>query len=225
MRFGESSKLRSGRKNCPNASRRRKSLIAAFGRSASRITGIALALLLAACSGKRDNEDGNGFPAGFASLPDEAMVEYVMKHVSADSVARFICNSALGRVPEGQIDTLAIAAAYAYEHYNDSCLLVFSKEFDDYSANLPLADKMKIYALAGEADPQRLGYQLGLEYVAQIREKGMTAKEVKLEVDAFRQACTNDTLMYERFMKGFRTALSVDHGKDLDEGIYLEFKD
>lgn len=186
---------------------------------------MAIALLLAGCSAGKGSDSDAGFPTGFASLSDTAMVEYVMQHASADSVARFICNSALGYVPEGKIDTLAIAAAYAYEHYNDSCLLIFSKEFDDYSNNLPLADKMKVYALAGEADPQRLGYQLGLEYVAQIREKGMTANEVKLEVDAFRQACGADSLMYERFMKGFQTALSVDHGKDLDEGIYLEFKD
>ncbi len=203
---------------------RDKTLNISTASSKARKSALALAaLLLASCSAKTEKGDEGGFPAGFSQLSDQAMVEYVMQHASADSVARFICNSALGRLPEAHIDTLAIAAAYAYEHYNDSCLLIFSKEFDDYSANLPLADKMKVYALAGEADPQRLGYQLGLEYVAQIREKGMTANEVKLEVDAFRQACAADTLMYERFMKGFQTALSVDHGKDLDEGIYLEF--
>ena len=183
---------------------------------------IAAAAGLAGCS-QKGARPAEGFPKDFAFLPDVEMVRYVMDNASPDSVARFICDAALGRIPEGSIDTLAVAAAYTYENYNDSCLIIFSKEFDDYSANLPLADKMRIYAMAGEADPQRLGYQLGLEYVSHVRDNQMTTGQIKEELSAFRTACADDTLLYRRFLKGFQTALRIDRGKDLDESVYKEF--
>lgn len=185
---------------------------------------VALGLCLSACAGG-DKNGGDGFPDGFGSLRDSAKVEYVMKNASPDSVARFICDASLGKVEGVRIDTLAVAAAYAYEHYNDSSLIVFSREFDDYSSNLPLDEKMKIYSMAGKIDPQRLGYELGLEYVGHIRENRMSVDDIRKEIDEFKKACANDSDTYIRFMKGFKTVLRVDHGKDLSEEIYKAFAD
>ena len=190
----------------------------------ARTYGSLACFLLAAVSCGRSNDgETTSFPPDFNSFSDSQMVEFVMKNASPDSVARFICNSALGKVTEGRIDTLAIAAAYAYEHYADSALMAFSKEFDSFSSTLPLADKMKIYAMAGELDPQRLGYQLGLEYVSHIRDSKMTVDDVRAEISAFKKACADDSITYIRFMKGFRTVLRADHGKDLPEAIYKAF--
>ncbi len=183
---------------------------------------LILALLISACGAKTGN-DKAGLPNDFASLSDAQKVEYMMNNVSPDSVARFICDAALGKLPEARIDTFALASAYAYEHYNDSDLLVFSREYDDYAANLPLADKMKILAMAGQIDPQGLGYELGLEYVSHIRDAKMTVDDVRKEIEAFKDACANDSSTYVRFMKGFQTVLKVDHGKDLPEEIYKKF--
>lgn len=184
----------------------------------------ALTLLLAACGGKSERQAGN-LPDDFAALSDGAKVEYMMQQVGADSVARFICNAALGKVDGVRIDTLAIAAAYAYEHYNDSALIVFSQEFDDFSANLPLNEKMKIYSMAGNVNPHGLGYELGLEYVTHIRENRMTVEDIRAELAAFKEACGADSTTYTRFIKGFQTVLKVDHGKDLPEEIYKAFTD
>jgi hypothetical protein len=182
-------------------------------------------MALPGCSGKAEAAQDQ-LPADFNSLDDAAKVAYMMNNVEPDSVARFICDAALGRERLGmRIDTLAMAAAYAYEHYNDSSLIVFSREFDTYSANLPLEDKMRIYVMAGESDPNRLGYQLGLEYVSHIRDNKMTAEDVRREIEAFRSACANDSDTYVRFMKGFKTVLRTDHGKDLPENIYNSFID
>lgn len=191
--------------------------------SVRNLAALLLPLIAAFFSCSRPKEVKETLPADFDNMPDTAKVAYMMKNVEADSVARFICDAALGTLEGMHIDTLSIAAAYAYEHYNDSCLIIFSREFDEYSYALPLARKMKIYAMAGESDPQRLGYQLGLEYVSHIRDSKMGAEDVRKEISAFKEACAEDSLTYIRFIKGFKTALKTDHGKDLPESIYNEF--
>lgn len=185
------------------------------------VMSLSLALCFGSCNAKQEVKEG--FPDGFDNLSDTAKIVYMVGHVEADSVARFICDAALGNVAGSHIDTLAIAVAYAYEHYNDSNLMAFSREFDSYSAALPLADKMKIYAMAGESDPQRMGYQLGLEYVSHIRDSKMNVEDVRREITAFKEACADDSLTYIRFIKGFKTVLQTDHGKDLPEAIFNEF--
>lgn len=190
-----------------------------------RAIGIAAVMMGTLASCGSDEEQEKSLPDNFLSIGDAGRVAYVMKQVEADSVARFICDAALGKRENARIDTLAVAVAYAYEHYNDSSLIAFSREFDEYSANLPLDDKMRIYMMAGNLDPHGLGYELGLEYVGHIRDKRMTVEQVKKEIEAFKAACANDSDTYVRFMKGFKTVLKIDHGKDLDEKVYQAFID
>lgn len=185
---------------------------------------VCMALALCGCGAKGGAKKG-AFPEGFNNLDDASKVAYVMKNASPDSVARFICNAALGHVPEAKIDTFALASAYAYVHYNDSDLLVFSREYDSYSANLPLVDKMKIRYMAGQENPQGLGYELGLEYVSHIRDDKMSVGDIRKELEAFKTACANDTDTYVRFIKGFKTVLKIDRGKDLPEEVYKAFID
>lgn len=187
---------------------------------------MASALLLSCVScGNKTDKATEGFPDNFNTLSDSEKVAFVMRNASPDSVARFICDASLGRVKGVGIDSLAVAVAYAYSNYNDSSLTVYSAEFDDYSANLPLPDKMKIYAEAGKSAPQQLGYQLGLEYVGHIRESRMSVKDIQDEIAAFKTACANDSDTFNRFMKGFHTVLRIDHGKDLPEEIYTAFSE
>lgn len=189
-----------------------------------RLFPLSAALLLTCCGGNSHTAERQ-WPADFNLRDDAAKVDYMMKQVSPDSVARFICDGALGKIGGVKIDTIAIAVAYAYENYNDSSLMTFSREFDDYSSNLDLSDKMMIYLMAGLSDPKRLGYELGLEYVDHIREDSMKVADVKKEIEAFKTACADDSVTYIRFLKGFKTVLRLDHGKDLPEEIYTAFID
>lgn len=185
------------------------------------LSPLAALLTLAACSGGSDH-DGK-LPDGFADMADVVQVKYVMDNASPDSTARFICLAALGKVPGARIDSLPIASLYAYEHYKDSALNIFSDEYDRFSASLPLPEKMKILSMAGTVDPQGLGYDLGLHYVDQIREKNMTVQQVETELKEFEKCCQSDPDTYTRFMKGFRLVLKLDQGKDLNPEIYKRF--
>ena len=184
---------------------------------------MTLILLIPAC-GKKSNES-NGFPEGFASLSDEGKVVYMMEHASADSVARFIIYASLGRIEGVRIDTLNNATLKAYETYTDTALQTFSWEFDRVSEELPLHDKMRLRALVGSEDPQGLGLTLGLEYLNQIRVKGMTADEVLAELQALKKASADDPDMYARFLIGFRTVLRYDKNSDMPKEIYSRFLD
>ena len=182
---------------------------------------MALILLVPACGGK--NKNANAFPDGFASLSDEQKVVYMMEHASADSVARFIIYAALGKIDGVRIDTLNNASLKAYETYTDTALQTFSWEFDRVAEELPLHDKMRLRALIGAEDPQGLGLTLGLEYMNQIRVKGMTAEDVIKELQELKKASVDDPDIYARFLIGFRTVLRYDKNSDMPKEIYDRF--
>lgn len=193
-------------------------------RSVQRILPLAimaLILIVTACGGK--NSNANDFPEGFASLSDEEKVVYMMEHASADSVARFIIYAALDKIGGIRIDTLNNASLKAYETYTDTALQTFSWEFDRIAEELPLHDKMRLRSLVGAEDPQGLGLTLGLEYLNQIRVKGMSADEVLQELQELKKASVGDPDLYARFLIGFRTVLRYDKNSDMPKEIYTRF--
>ncbi len=181
-----------------------------------------VAALLSGCRSKSDTGQ-NAFPEGFMTQSDSQRVAFIMANATPDSTARFIINAALGKVKGAKIDTLATATLYAYEHYRDQELSIFSDAFDGYMSSLPLGEKMKVYLMSGKSDPQNLGLQLGLEYVSNIREGSKTVKEIDSELAAFKDACAEDSATYKRFVKGFKAALKADQGKDLAPDVYERY--
>ncbi len=183
-------------------------------------TVLAGVMMMSACNNGKKKSD---FPENFGSIGDEGRTAFMMKHVGPDSVARFLCDAALGRVEGARIDSLPIATSYAYSNYKDDDLATFSSVFDSYCNSLSLPDRMKLYVLAGKYDPQQLGYQLGLEYVVNIRNEQMSVDEVTAELSEFRKACGNDNDTYRRFVKGFKVALEAEHANGIDPKIYNRF--
>ncbi len=184
----------------------------------------AMAAMLFAGCGNKNN--GNAFDEGFDQLSDGQKVAYVMQNADPDSVARFICDAALGKVPGATIKSLPEATLYAYENYKDEARLqTFSSTYDEYVASRPLDDKMRLMKMAGEIDMQGIGLQLGLEYVDRIRSDHKNAAQVQKEIESFRKACAGDPDTFRRFLTGFKVALEEDHGKDLPEDIYNKFKE
>ncbi len=181
----------------------------------------ALACLCASCH-KSNNANGE-FPDNYAAMGDTARVAFMMRNADPDSVARFICRGALGQLGEHYVDSLPLATAYAYEHYQGDQLDAFSLAYDNFIGSLPLNDKMRIYVLGGTEDPQGLGLRLGLEYVQSIRDNNLTVDDVEKELKAFKAACGADKDTYDRFIVGFRTVLKADNGTDLPKEIYNKF--
>lgn len=186
------------------------------------LAGLAFAaLILSACGSKGKSEQS--MPDNFKSIGDAGRIDYLVRMgATPDSVARYIIDGALGR-NNARIDTFALATNHAYEIYRDADAEAFSIEYDTTVESLPLADKMKVYTLAGTENPQGLGYKLGLEYMASVRDGNKKSSEIEAELKEFKKACGTDTAMYRRFIVGFRTVLKVDRGKDLPEEIYQKF--
>lgn len=182
---------------------------------------MTILLLMPSCKGK--NNEQCAFPDDFNSLSDARKVAYMMEHVGADSVARFIINASLGKIEGITIDTINNATLQAYENYTDTALQSFSWEFDRMAEELPLPEKMRLRMLVGAEDPQGLGLTLGLEYMNQIRVKGMNADEVLAELRALKEACADNPDTYARFIIGFRTVLRYDKNSDMPAAIYDRF--
>lgn len=185
------------------------------------VVSAILAALLCSCGGNKKN--ASNYPENFATIGDAGRVQYLMSRVEPDSLARLIIYGALGEAEGVKFDTLAIATNYAYEHLQGDNLDKFALEYDGLIERLPLPKKMRVYALAGSEDPQGLGYQLGLEYISSIREDHKKVADVEKELAEFKKACAGDKDTYRRFIIGFKTALKVDHGKDVSEEIYRRF--
>lgn len=185
-------------------------------------TFLAVLLILASCS-KRGSDDKGAIPENFDAIGDTARVAFMIQNVEPDSVARFICYGALGRSAQGRIDSLGIATSYAYEKYTGQELVTFADEYENFVASLQLPEKMKMYAMAGVEDPQKLGLQLGLEYMQQIRDKNLSVEQVEKELRAFKKACGDDEQTYKRFIIGFHTVLEADNGHDMPRAIYEKF--
>lgn len=180
---------------------------------------------MAAGCGKKGKEAD--MAARLSGMSDLAIMQYMMENVSPDSVARFICDASLGKIEGVKIDTLSMAALYAYETYKDDDLQSFQTAFDGYADNLPLADKMRLRKLAASDNPDALGYQLGLEYVNDIRTGKKQGKDVEAEIAALKTLCEaspEDSLTFKRFMTGFKVALDQDGSDGIPKQIYEKYK-
>lgn len=179
---------------------------------------LLVASLLAACSG------GNGgkLPDNFKTLSTVDQMEYLMGNMEADSVARFICNAAMGKVYNVRLE-LQPALAYAYEKYDEDNLVKFQVALEQFQDSIPLDQQVKLTKLLGIEDLDQYAYNLGLSYVGTIREEQKTKEQIKQELSALRKECASDPEFYTRFMKGFKTALTLDRHRDLDDKIYQEF--
>lgn len=183
-------------------------------------------ILMATVSCHRSQKDEDGsLPANFATMTDGERMAYMMRRVEPDSVARFLCYASLGRVPGAKIDTLAIAYLYAVENYRGADNDRFGAAFEFVLKELSLEDKMHTQLALGLSDTLQVGYELGLGYVGQIRSHNLKPAEIDRQISSFRSACGGDTATYKRFVKGFRTALAVDSGKDLSADIYRKYID
>lgn len=181
-----------------------------------------ISLVAGVCLMSCSKSDGVNLPSNFKSLSTEDKMEYLMAEMPADSVARFICNSAMGKIYNSRIE-LQPAMSYAYEHYSEEDQVKFEMEMANYESELPLHEKVKFSKLAALEDPDMYSYELGLQYVSSIREENKTIEQVSDELAKLRKECQSDPDFYKRFMKGFKTALTYDRHHDLDDKIYRKF--
>lgn len=172
----------------------------------------------ASCSNNKDAK----LPDNFKTLSTDDQMAYLMTVIPADSVARFICDAAMGKLYNARIE-LQPALSYAYEKYGEDDLVKFQMALEQYQDQLPLHEKVRINKLLGVEDFDQYSYDLGLSYVGAIRVEQKTVAQINEELEKLKKECKADPDFYKRFMKGFKTALEYDRHHDLDDKIYLKF--
>ena len=174
-----------------------------------RFLGILLfaGFLFCACSFK-NVENNEPLPENFNEWSDSTKISFVMKRVSPDSTARFLCLAALGRLPEAKIVSFKDAVGHVYMAYEDSAKIVFYNEINDFPTKLPLEDKLRLYVMAGDGKPGRLGYRLGKEYAAGLHSGNITETEVLEEINVIENLLGDNKTDREKFKAGLKTSLS-----------------
>lgn len=186
-----------------------------------KLLGTLVLILIITMTGCKGGSGTQGLPGDFMQMSDSQRLAYMMKEVKPDSLARFVCDAALGKIKGAKIDTLSTANLYVMEHYRDENVEIYIQEFDNYKASKPLVERMKLEKWLGNYDDTALGYQLGLEYVGYIREHNLSVKQIEQEISQLHRQ--TDPQLYNRFITGFKVALENDRGKDLNEEIYRRF--
>lgn len=178
---------------------------------------------LPSCSNK--NEGDKRASADLSQLTDNQKIDWIMKNMKPDSAGKFLGRVLLGEVKDVKLDTFAMAILYLYDNYRDETVEQFTTGFDNFKKSLPLSKKMELYLKTGDLDTLNTGYQLGLEYVAKIRDTHMKVSEIEKEINELRETCerNRDTLTFGRFTKGFVLALQEDSGRDLRQEVYQRF--
>lgn len=180
---------------------------------------MVLPLLAVSCS----KEKKDALPGNFNSLPTEKKMETLVKTMSPDSLAVFLNEAAMGKI-EGVNINLPEALDYVYLHYDEKDQVAFVEADTRFEESLPLPEKVKYSEKAHPDDREEYFINVGLMYVGVIRDRNLTAAKAKEEVDAFMKECrATNPVLYQRFIKGFKTALRYDRGRDLDERIYNQF--
>lgn len=190
---------------------------------------VVLLLVLSFGSCSSGSNDGSAsidksLPAGFASLTDSAKIRVLIDQgVSPDSIGVFVCEVAEGKHPGISIADYMAVDTYIYERLGESGFGLYRLAFDSYASSMPLVSKMKLYMASGLGDLDRLGYELGLEYVNQVMEQKLTIGKVDREVAELRRACDNDEDTYNRFLKGFAAGISTRAPGEVPAEIIAEY--
>ncbi len=200
--------------------------------SISRLHVIKASVLCAAAliwaSGCKNNEADDAttaaMPRNFASSSDSVKVKMLLDHnVSLDSLAQYVCLAAAGEIKNVNITDFGQIDAYIYTHRGEKDYEVYALAFDECRKSLPLTSKLTLYKKNALQDPDKIGYQLGLEYVNDVMDKKLTIGKIDKEVAEFRKACGADEDTYKRFLKGFSVGLSTRASGEIQDDILVQY--
>lgn len=163
-------------------------------------------LICAAISGCGSHNEEGKLPDKFTQLPDSAKMNYFIKRISPDSLARLLCMSSLKRnnIP---IEDLRESVRYVYMSYSKENRVNFSNALDCYMATLSPRERFTLYKNASGDNPYKLGYRLGMDYAKQLDEGSLTPAQLAEEYGILIQLYREDTIALSKLSKGMKTAL------------------
>ena len=154
-------------------------------------------------------------PAELAESPDTVKIGYLMNVMMPDSLAYFICNDMIKPDSVRVLSSLNESVNYAFINYADSCRRQFGEEIDSYIITLPAADRVRLYYLASQSDPRRLGFKIGKEFIGKANSDSVSAKIFGEELVEFNTYAEADKDFYKQFVSGLERALQIQ-GLSLD---------
>lgn len=176
---------------------------------------ILTGLLLTACGSKEGEQQTSDIPDDFSTLSDTQKIQRLIDaKVTTDSIAHFVTECLDGRHPGVTIKDPDAVMLYVGEKLGDEEMGNYAMSFDMYLQALSPASKYKTRIAMPATDRERLGYDLGLEYVNQVVDKKLTIGQVDRDVTALQRAAATDEDTYENFLTGFAEGikLSADRG-------------
>lgn len=186
---------------------------------------VVMCMLLCACNGKdSDNSTMAGLPRDFSSKPDSTKVHMLLDNgMPLDSLAVYVCKAAVGDIQGVSINDFASIDAYIYAAKGEKEYEVYALAFDECKKQLSLVKKLRLYKKNALEDPDKIGYQLGLQYVNDVIYNKLTIGKVDREIADFRRACGDDEDTYNRFLKGFAVGISTRTPGEVPQDIIDQY--
>ncbi|MBD5232398.1 MAG: hypothetical protein HDS66_09670 [Bacteroidales bacterium] len=185
---------------------------------------LAGALLTACKSGETQDASLADMTREIANKPDSLKVKQLLEaRIPMDSVAVIVTKMAIGEVPGVNIDNLADIDAFLYMNRSEKDYEVYTLAMDSYSKKLPLSKRFRLYKKSPLIDKDKLGYQLGLEYVSDVIDRKLTIGKVDKEIAEFRRECGEDEDTYNRFLKAFQVGINTRSPEEIPADIRAEY--
>ena len=193
--------------------------------SIQKILLVAVAVVMVSLSScKSDSATTSRMSKDFAASADTVKVRMLIESgMPMDSLAMYLCKAAIGEVKGVSINNFSDVDAYIYMNRGEKEYELYALAMDDYTKQLPLVSKLKLYKKSALVDPDKAGYQLGLEYVNDVMDKKLKIGQVDREIADFRQACGEDEDTYNRFLKGFALGISTRAAGEIPQEVAAKY--
>lgn len=149
---------------------------------------------------------------------DTIIIKTLSTILRPDSMANFLCEAALGKIPNIKMKSFNNNVIYAYNLYPDSLRSTFLQSIDNFADNSNSQDKVALYILAGGNDLKRTGFKFGREIFSRIKNNSEDSLSVFREIIEFQKqlVAEND---FNEFYIGFKTASNLEKDIILKEKV------
>lgn len=143
-------------------------------------------------------EERFSFPPDFHLLEDSQKIMILKESLSADSLAVYLCDIALGTYSNIVIDDFKLALIDAYMSLPKGQKEEFMETLNTYVGSLEIADKAKIYYDLSQESPRRLGELMKRN----MHENPEKTEDILNEIELIKNLAASDSIYLQRFKRG-----------------------
>ena len=137
-------------------------------------------------------------PDDVYTMSHEKQLDWLLSHLSSDSVAKFLCDIMIEKDEVLRIEDFRHSLIYCCQNLNEEDRKLFGEEINRYVDSFTPENKMKIFRNSMPQDPQKLGFY----YAKDAYENKTDTNIIHTELEVLHELCKDDSIFYISFKHG-----------------------